>query len=211
MKVDGVTPKPEGLREKKDPGKEKPQGDFPARLEATMQNNAALQPAREEAAHEYTVKRGDNLWKIDKKMFHVDWRKIARDNGISNPDRIYPGQKLLIRKEPAREPEPGRKFEPVEPSSQEVVASWYGGSYHNKPTASGERFDMYKSTLAHKSLPFGTVVRLTNPQNGQTAVAKINDRGPFIRGRDVDLSFALAGQLGLVEKGVGKLIMEILS
>jgi rare lipoprotein A len=205
MKVDGVTPKPEGLRERKDPGKEKPPDDFPARLQASLQNNAAIQPAGEEAVREYTVKRGDNLWKIDKKMFHVDWRKIARDNGISNPDRIYPGQKLLIRKEPAREPEP------VEPSSRAVVASWYGGSYHNKPTASGERFDMYKNTIAHKSLPFGTVVRLTNPQNGQTAVARINDRGPFIRGRDVDLSYALAGQLGLVEKGIGRLIMEILS
>jgi rare lipoprotein A len=69
---------------------------------------------------------------------------------------------------------------------------------------------MYKNTLAHKTLPLGKMVRLVNPENGKAAVGKINDRGPFVKGRDVDLSYGLADELGLVEKGVGKLIMEIL-
>jgi len=137
------------------------------------------------------------LWKLGLKKFQADPYQIARDNGIKNPDRIYPGQKLVIRKESYL-------------GSQEVTASWYGADYHNKPTASGERFDMYKNTLAHKTLPLGTTVRLTNPKNGSRVVAKVNDRGPFISGRDVDLSYGLAQKLELVAQGVGKLKMEIL-
>jgi rare lipoprotein A len=146
---------------------------------------------------EYVVQPGDTLWKLGVKKFQADPYQIARDNGIKNPDRIYPGQKLLIRKD-------------KNPGSQEVTASWYGADYHLKPTASGERFDMYKDTLAHKTLPLGTEVRLTNPKNGLRVVAKINDRGPFISGRDVDLSYGLARKLDLVTQGVGKLKMEIL-
>jgi rare lipoprotein A len=146
---------------------------------------------------EYVVQPGDTLWKLGVKKFQADPYQIARDNGIKNPDRIYPGQKLLIRKD-------------KNPGSQEVTASWYGADYHLKPTASGERFDMYKDTLAHKTLPLGTEVRLTNPKNGVRVVAKINDRGPFISGRDVDLSYGLARKLDLVTQGVGKLKMEIL-
>lgn len=146
---------------------------------------------------EYVVQPGDTLWKLGVKKFQADPYQIARDNGIKNPDRIYPGQKLLIRKD-------------KNPGSQEVTASWYGADYHRKPTASGERFDMYKDTLAHKTLPLGTEVRLTNPKNGVRVVARINDRGPFISGRDVDLSYGLARKLDLVTQGVGKLKMEIL-
>jgi rare lipoprotein A len=157
-------------------------------------------PSGEESGQpiiEYVVQPGDTLWKLGVKKFQADPYQIARDNGIKNPDRIYPGQKLLIRKE-------------KNPGSQEVTASWYGADYHRKPTASGERFDMYKDTLAHKTLPLGTEVRLTNPKNGVRVVARINDRGPFISGRDVDLSYGLARKLDLVTQGVGKLKMEIL-
>jgi rare lipoprotein A len=147
--------------------------------------------------YEYTVKPGDTLWKIGTEIFKENPLKIAKDNGIANPNLIYPGQKLRIEKPAAMTP-------------QEVTASWYGKEYHNRPTASGETFDMFKDTLAHKTLPLGTEVRLVNPQTGQTAIGKINDRGPFINGRDVDLSYGLAEKLGLARKGVGKLIMEIL-
>jgi rare lipoprotein A len=146
---------------------------------------------------EYVVQPGDTLWKLGIKKFQADPYQIARDNGIRNPDRIYPGQKLVIRKE-------------MNPGAQEVTASWYGADYHQKPTASGERFDMYKDTLAHKTLPLGTEVRLTNARNGVQVVARINDRGPFIKGRDVDLAYGLARKLGMVTQGVGKLNMEIL-
>ena len=177
--------------------KEEPGKDFSSLLSAKLGKDASPPPQAKETVHEYTVKPGDTLWKIGVKRFQIDPLKIAKDNGIARADRIYAGQKLKI-------------YKPQGIPPQEVVASWYGKDYHNKPTASGEKFNMYKNTLAHKNLPLGTKVRLTNMENGRTAVAKINDRGPFIKGRDVDLSFALAKQLGLIKKGVGKLVMEIL-
>jgi rare lipoprotein A len=170
---------------------------FPQIMEAKMSQSGPSGETPGQTTIEYVVQPGDTLWKLGLKKFQADPYQIARDNGIKNPDRIYPGQKLVIRKESY-------------PGSQEVTASWYGADYHNKPTASGERFDMYKNTLAHKTLPLGTTVRLTNPKNGSRVVAKVNDRGPFISGRDVDLSYGLAQKLELVAQGVGKLKMEIL-
>jgi rare lipoprotein A len=149
---------------------------------------------------EYTVKPGDTLWKIGKQLFKRDPYQIARDNGVTNPNLIRPGQKLIINPSP---PLPV----PVKLTG-EVTASWYGAEHHNKLTASGQRFDMYKNTLAHKTLPIGTKVRLVNPDNGQAAEGIVNDRGPFIEGRDVDVSYAMAKQLGFVKKGVTKLDIE---
>ena len=91
--------------------------------------------------------------------------------------------------------------------SGKVTASWYGPDHHNKLTASGQRFDMHKNTLAHKTLPLGTKVRLVNRDNGKSAEGVVNDRGPYIKGRDVDVSYAMAQQLGFVKKGVVKLDM----
>ena len=148
----------------------------------------------------YTVKQGDTLWKIGKQMFNRDPYQIARDNGLANPNLIRPGQKLIINPAPPR---------PAPPTvSGEVTASWYGAEHHNKLTASGQRFDMNKNTLAHRTLPFGTRVRLVNPTNGKSADGVVNDRGPFIKGRDVDVSYAMAEQLGFVKKGVTKLDIE---
>lgn len=90
----------------------------------------------------------------------------------------------------------------------EVIASWYGSEFHEKPTASGQRFDMHKNTLAHRTLPLGTKVRLINLKNGRSAEGIVNDRGPFIKGRDVDVSYAIAKQLGFVRRGTMKLILE---
>ena len=149
---------------------------------------------------EYIVKQGDNLWKIGKQFFNKDPFQIARDNGLANPNLILPGQKLIIH--PAPPP-------PVRPAvNGEVTASWYGQEHHSKLTASGQKFDMYKNTLAHRTLPLGTKVRLVNPENGKSAEGVVNDRGPFIKGRDVDVSYAMAKQLGFVKKGVIKLDIE---
>jgi len=93
-------------------------------------------------------------------------------------------------------------------ASREVIASWYGSEFHEKPTASGQTFDMHKNTLAHRTLPIGTKVRLINRNNGKVAEGIVNDRGPYIKGRDVDVSYALAKQLGFVRKGTIKLIIE---
>jgi rare lipoprotein A len=149
---------------------------------------------------EYIVKQGDTLWKIGKQLFNSDPYRIARDNGLANPNLIRPGQKLIINPAPPR---------PAPPNvSGEVTASWYGPEHHNKLTASGQRFDMHKNTLAHRTLPLGTKVRLVNPANGKSAEGVVNDRGPYIKGRDVDVSYAMAKQLGFVKKGVTKLDIE---
>jgi rare lipoprotein A len=90
----------------------------------------------------------------------------------------------------------------------EVTASWYGREHHNKLTASGQRFNMSNNTLAHRTLPLGTKVRLVNLDNGKSAEGIVNDRGPYIKGRDVDVSYAMAKQLGFVKTGVMKLYLE---
>jgi rare lipoprotein A len=76
-------------------------------------------------------------------------------------------------------------------------ASWYGQAFHGRTTANGETYDMYAMTAAHKTLPFGTELRVTNTANGRSVVVRINDRGPFIPGRDLDLSRAAAEALGV--------------
>jgi len=90
-------------------------------------------------------------------------------------------------------------------------ASWYGPNFHGKTTSSQEVFDMYDMTAAHKTLPFGTYVMVTNLNNGRSVKVRINDRGPFISGRVIDLSYAAAKVLGMVGPGVVPVRIEILS
>ena len=91
-----------------------------------------------------------------------------------------------------------------------VTAGWYGPRHHKKPTANGQRFDMYKNTLAHRTFPLGTKVRLVTLDNKKSAVGVVNDRGPFIKSRDLDVSYSMARQLGFVRKGVVKLYISTL-
>ena len=86
--------------------------------------------------------------------------------------------------------------------------SWYGGWHQGKRTASGERFNMYQMTAAHRTLPLGTIVRVTNPVNGKTVKVRINDRGPYVKGRMLDLSAAAAKALGISHQGTAKLQIE---
>jgi rare lipoprotein A (peptidoglycan hydrolase) len=92
-----------------------------------------------------------------------------------------------------------------------MVASWYGPKYHGRQTASGEVFDMNLLTAAHKTLPFGTRLRVTYPSNSRSVVVEVNDRGPFIAGRDLDLSYGAAKELGMVEQGVARVKIERLN
>ena len=95
---------------------------------------------------------------------------------------------------------------PVEPEAEvwrSGVASYYGAKFNGRRTASGERFDMNAFTAAHKTLPFGTKVRVTNPRTGKSVIVRINDRGPYARGREIDVSRAAAVELGLVQRGHG--------
>lgn len=95
-------------------------------------------------------------------------------------------------------------------TSGTAVASWYGPGFHGKRTASGEKYDMYAMTCAHKTLPFGTRLHLQNIANGKTVIVTVTDRGPFIRGRDIDLSLAAARQLDIVGEGTGHVRVKVL-
>ncbi len=90
------------------------------------------------------------------------------------------------------------------------VASYYGSRFHGRPTASGEAFDMHAHTAAHRTLPFGSMVRVTNPANGRSVVVRVNDRGPHIKSREIDVSHAAAEELGLVQRGHGEVELELL-
>lgn len=85
---------------------------------------------------------------------------------------------------------------------EEGLASWYGGKFHGRLTANGERYDMYRVSAAHKTLPLGTRVLVRNNVNGRTLQVRINDRGPFVHGRIIDLSYEAARQLDMVDAGV---------
>jgi rare lipoprotein A len=89
------------------------------------------------------------------------------------------------------------------------TASWYGAQHHGRRTASGERFDKNGMTAAHRSLPFGTKVRVTNRRNGSSVVVRINDRGPFTRGRIIDVSRSAAQALGMVKSGTAPVVVEV--
>lgn len=89
-----------------------------------------------------------------------------------------------------------------------VKASWYGPGFHGRITANGETYDQEGLTAAHKKLRFGTLLRLTNPKNGKSVIVRINDRGPYIPGRELDLSKGAARELELIEKGVARIKVE---
>jgi len=89
-------------------------------------------------------------------------------------------------------------------------ACWYGAAYQGKKTASGELFDKDKLTAAHRALPFDTIARVTNLLNGRSVDVRINDRGPFVKGRIIDLSEAAARELGMIREGVVPVRVKIL-
>lgn len=113
-----------------------------------------------------------------------------------------------------------KKTEVSENSNNEVIAkidgkaevgtaSYYGKEFHGKKTASGETFDMYALTAAHRTLPFGTKVKITRLNNGKSVIVVINDRGPYAKGRIVDLSYAAAKELDMIADGTAKVKLEV--
>ncbi len=92
-----------------------------------------------------------------------------------------------------------------------MSASWYGPHFHGKQTANGEIYDQTAFTAAHKGLKFGTMLKITNPRNDKFVIVRINDRGPYIGGRQLDLSKAAAQQLGMMKRGVIKVKVDQLS
>ncbi len=94
---------------------------------------------------------------------------------------------------------------------EEGFASYYSMESHGKLTASGERYDMYKLTAAHRRLPFGTIVKVTNLKNGKSVVVRINDRGPGVKNRIIDLSWEAARRIGMLKLGVVPVRIRVLS
>ena len=94
------------------------------------------------------------------------------------------------------------------PYRNQGVASWYGKQFHGRPTSSGEKFDMYVMSAAHNTLPIPSYAHVTNTKNGRSAIVRINDRGPFSDKRIIDLSYATAHRLGIVEQGTAAVIVE---
>ncbi len=146
---------------------------------------------------EHTLQPGETVWELGVRRYHVDVGDIIRDNNIKDARALPVGRKLKIRV-------------PENPGPQRVVASWYGERHHGRPMANGDIYNMYGNTIAHKEIPLGTRVELENPATGEKVRAVVTDRGPYVEGRDVDLSYGLARKLSLVEQGVGTLVMRIL-
>jgi rare lipoprotein A len=97
---------------------------------------------------------------------------------------------------------------PAQAFTQSGIASYYGQGHHGRRTASGERFNMHGMTAAHRSAAFGSHLRVTNLANGRSVVVRVNDRGPFVRGRIVDVSVGAARQIGLHGRGVGRVRVD---
>jgi len=104
-----------------------------------------------------------------------------------------------------------RSNEPVKPLKSWVGnASWYGADFDGKKTANGEEFDSEALTAAHPTLPFGSVVRVINTRNQKFEVVRINDRGPYQEGREIDVSYRVARKIGLTQTGVSKVRLELM-
>lgn len=91
------------------------------------------------------------------------------------------------------------------------IASYYANRFHGRRTASGSRYDKAALTAAHRTLPFGTLVKVTNPRNGRSVLVRVNDRGPYVRGRALDLSREAARRLGILSQGIAKVAWEIVT
>lgn len=130
----------------------------------------------------------------------------ASDNGdwSSIPDAVPRAEPLAKTGNPESYKVRGKRYFTKRTSSGHVergLASWYGKKFHGRKTSSGEPYNMYAMTAAHKTLPLPTYVQVTNVENGRTAVVKVNDRGPFHGSRVIDLSYSAAKKLGVIQKG----------
>ncbi len=131
--------------------------------------------------------------------------RIVIDRSLSLPEREE------VKKKTFQESKKEVRIEKGESRGvQYGVASWYGGEFHGRPTSSGEIYDMYQLTCAHNTLPLGTIVMVTNLENGRSLELKVNDRGPFVKERIIDVSYAAAQMLGMWEKGTAWVKVEVL-
>lgn len=148
-------------------------------------------------------------------------QKLDGDNGPTGPVDWSKVKPVKPKKEPRSRygnPETYEVYgityrirETAENFKQHGVASWYGSKFHGRRTSSGETYDMLKLTAAHKTLPIPCYVRVTNNDNGRELVVRVNDRGPFVKSRIIDLSYAAAHQLGMADEGIANVTIETIS
>lgn len=146
---------------------------------------------------------------------HVDFRSKQEVAEIIPPEPPKPEQKLPSRGGKSKRGElyrsNGRVYYPLlgkQGYEERGVASWYGPSFHGRKTSSGEMFDMYKISAAHKLLPMHAKVTVTNLENGRSTALTVNDRGPFVAGRVLDLSYAAAKNLGMLDRGLARVLIS---
>ncbi|MFZ0335074.1 MAG: septal ring lytic transglycosylase RlpA family protein [Candidatus Acidiferrales bacterium] len=120
---------------------------------------------------------------------------------------VAPGGQALLRP-PLATPNPALGDKPLR--SFVCLSSWYGGDFDGQLTADGEIYDMYGQTAAHPTLPLGSVVRVMNLRTRKSAIVRINDRGPYVAGRDLDVSYQVARELGFVHRGTARVRVELL-
>jgi rare lipoprotein A len=140
----------------------------------------------------------------------VSWAVALALTGCATGPALVkaPPPEMPSPERPAPQPAPAPKVAPR--PAQTGTASWYGKAHHGQPTASGETYDMHALTAAHRSLPLGTRVLVTNLENDRTVEVRINDRGPFIRGRILDLSYAAARELGSLSDGKFRVKLHVI-
>ncbi|NLX19742.1 MAG: septal ring lytic transglycosylase RlpA family protein [Desulfobulbus sp.] len=149
----------------------------------------------------HILQPGETVWELARKRYGIDPAVVLKYNAITSPENLKAGTKIRI---------PDKQSQTIDFKNQKVVASWYGRNHHGRLMANGRPFNMYDTTVAHRTLPFGTKVELENPKTGEKAQAVVTDRGPYYRGRDIDLSYGLAKQLSFIRQGIGSLKMRIL-
>lgn len=143
--------------------------------------------------------------------------EFKKDSPESIPAGSPEGGAQPKRRARSEQGEPAAPKGKVEPGAgsqdsgdgQPIRASWYGPGFHGRRTASGERYDQDGMTAAHKTLPLGSRIEVSNPDNGRSLILRVNDRGPFIKGRDLDLSRGAARYLGTIDEGVSSLRMRV--
>lgn len=169
------------------------------------------------SAQAYAIKVGDEtLTLIDQITVLPDSTKNPGNDTLQATNRL---RRLMGNAAPLKEiagAPKGREASPVKRLRSAIraiksgIASWYGPGFHGRLTANGERYNQHGLTAAHKTLPFGTRVRVTNLNNGQAVVVRINDRGPFVRGRVIDLSAGAAKTIGVMGSGVAPVQLEVM-
>lgn len=149
------------------------------------------------------------------------WKKAVAGDGPGNPELIDSDELVEVRNLPkSRIGNPSdyevfgkryRVMDSAEGFSQQGIASWYGSKFHGNATSSGEIYDMHKLTAAHKHLPLPTFVQVTRVDNGQSIIVKVNDRGPFVDERIIDLSYGAAAKLDMLGSGKSEVVVKALS